>query len=248
MPTVTSTHSRLTLLCCLPALCSFAHLPNLYDLPTQLREYGYIPPPLPGGQCYPDAAVMPLPGTAGLSAQLAAQLAALQGILHQLQSSAADGIDQLALQEQLAALQQQADTFSAYVAQQTSTVDASLRAGLLQLQDSLASATDAVSSFADTQLQQLDIPGKLAFVLDVLKQQEQALVVELPKQFAELQQLAATSVGLLQETASQAANGLHLPELLASLDRSMGALHDVLEVRVSLTASLTARLTAGLTA
>uniref|UniRef100_A0A383VR34 CBM20 domain-containing protein n=1 Tax=Tetradesmus obliquus TaxID=3088 RepID=A0A383VR34_TETOB len=205
---------------------------GLFVLASQLREYGYIPPPLPGGQCYPDAAVMPLPGTEGLSAQLAAQLAALQGILHQLQSSAADGIDQLALQEQLAALQQQADTFSAYVAQQTSTVDASLRAGLLQLQDSLASATDAVSSFADTQLQQLDIPGKLAFVLDVLKQQEQALVVELPKQFAELQQLAATSVGLLQETASQAANGLHLPELLASLDRSMGALHDVLEVRI----------------
>jgi hypothetical protein len=164
---------------------------------------------------------------------LAAQLAALQGILHQLQSSAADGIDQLALQEQLAALQQQADTFSAYVAQQTSSVDASLRVGLLELQDSLASATDAVSNFADVQLQQLDIPGKLVFVLDVLKKQEQALVVELPKQFAELQQLAATSVGLLQETANQAASGLHLPELLASLDSSMGALHDVLEVRVS---------------
>ncbi|KAF6252353.1 hypothetical protein COO60DRAFT_538484 [Scenedesmus sp. NREL 46B-D3] len=205
---------------------------GLFVLASQLREYGYIPPPLPGGECYPDAAVVALPGSDGLSQQLTAQLAALQGILHQLQSSAADGIDQLALQEQLAALQQQADTFSAYMAQQAGSVDASLRVGLVQLQDSLASATDAVSSFAGTQLQQLDIPGKLAFVLDVLKKQEQALVVELPRQFAELQRLAATSVGLLQDTASQAAHGLHLPELLASLDKSMGALHDVLEVRI----------------
>lgn len=206
----------------------------------QLYEYGYIPPPLPGGQCYPDAAVA-LPGAEDLSAQLSAQLAALQAILSQLKSSASEGIDQLALQEQLSALQQQVDTFSTYVSAQASSIDTTLQAGLLQLQDSLSSATVAVSSFVDTQLQQLDIPGKLAYVLDVLRKQEQALVEELPRQFAELQRLAATATGIVQETALQAATAAHLPELLASLDKSMGVLHDVLELRVRAPGSVQGR-------
>lgn len=279
----------------------------------QLHEYGYIPPPLPGGECYSDAAVapLPLPGGDEMSAQLAAQLAALQAILGQLKSAAADGIDSLQLQQQLAQLQAQVDTFSTYVASQASALDVQLQSGLLQLQDSLANASTAVSSFVDTQMQQIDLPGKLAYVVDVLRKQEQQLVVELPKQFAELQKLAATAAGMVQETALQvglytvvrwyfstsdggnyivwvtsrapsvpliclrtpfkvplsgglnlhcctkatdrckckqqslaccslslmlfaalqAASVSHLPELMASLDKSMGMLHDVLEVR-----------------
>lgn len=163
----------------------------------QLHDYGYIPPPLP------DAAVAPLPATDDLSAQLAAQLAALQAILSQLKSAASEGIDSLQLQQQLAQLQLQVDGFSTYVAAQATAVDSQLQSGLLQLQDSLASATNTVSTFVGTQLQQLDIPGKLAFVVDVLKKQEQQLVVELPKQFAELQKLAATATAMVQETALQ---------------------------------------------
>jgi hypothetical protein len=198
----------------------------------QLKEYGYIPPPLPGGQCYADAAVAGLPGSDNLSLQLTAQLAALQAILTQLKSAAADGIDQLQLQEQLAALQQQADAFSAYAATQTVALDASLHAGFQQLQTSLNEATTAVSAFVDTQLQQLDIPSKLTSVLQLLRQQEQQLVKELPRQFAELQHLAATATSMVQETALQAATTAHMPELLASLDSSMAVLHSVLENKI----------------
>lgn len=198
---------------------------------VQLQEYGYVPPPLPGGQCFADAAAA-LPGGEALSAQLAAQLAALQALMSQLRTAAADGADSLALQQQLAALQAQADSFSSYVAVQAASVDAQLHAGLLQLQASLGAATSAVSSFVDGQMQQLDVSGKLDSLLALLRTQEQQLVVELPRQMAELQQLAASSMAFVQETAMQAADGAHLPELMASLDASLAVLHDVLELRI----------------
>lgn len=199
----------------------------------QLYEYGYIPPPLPGGQCFADSAVALPAGAEELNNQLAAQMAALQGILAQLQSAATDGFNQLQLQEQLAILQSQVDAFSGYVSTQAAVLDTQLQVGLLQLQDSLSAATSAVSSFVDTQLQQLDLSGKLAYVLDILRVQEQQLKVELPKQLAELQQLAATSMAVVQETALQASSAAHLPELLTSLDQVMDMLHGVLENRIS---------------
>lgn len=202
-----------------------------FCLPVQLYEYGYIPPPLPGGQCFADSAVA-MPGGEELNAQLTAQMAALAGILAQLQSAAADGMNQLHLQEQLATLQAQVDTFSGYVTSQAAVLDSQLQVGLLQLQDSLSTATSAVSTFVDTQLQQLDLSGKLSYVLDILRTQEQQLKVELPKQLAELQQLAATSMAVVQETALQTSTSAHLPELLTSLDQVMGMLHDVLETRI----------------
>jgi hypothetical protein len=104
--------------------------------------------------------------------------------------------------------------------------------GLLQLQDSLYNATDSVSSFVDTQVKQLDVSGKLSYVLDILRTQEQQLKVELPRQLAELQQLAATSMAVVQETAFQASSSAHLPELLSSLDNVMAMLHGVLETRI----------------
>lgn len=196
-------------------------------VPLQLHEYGYIPPPLPGGQCFGDAAVA-LPG----GDQLAAQMAALQAVLSQLQAAAADGVNKLQLQEQLAHLQAQADALSGYVSAQANVLDLQVQVGLLQLQDSLLNATDAVSSFVDTQVQQLDVSGKLAYVLDILRSQEQQLKVELPQQLAELQQLAATSMAVVQETALHASSSAHLPELLSSLDQVMAMLHGVLETRI----------------
>lgn len=124
-------------------------------------------------------------------------------MLSQLKSAAAEGVDSLQLQQQLAQLQAQVDSFSTVVASQVSALNSQLQSGLVQLQDSLSDATTAVSTFMDTQMQHLDIPGKLAYVVDVLKKQEQQLVVELPKQFAELQKLAAAAAGMVQETALQ---------------------------------------------
>jgi hypothetical protein len=154
------------------------------------------------------------------------QLAAMQAVIWQ-------GLSKLHLQEQLALLQTQVDNFSGYVAAQAEVADAALQLGLFQLQDSLLNATDAVSAFVDTQLQQLDVSGKLSGVLDILRAQEQQLKVELPRQLAELQQLAATSMAVVHETALQASSTAHLPELLSSLDSVMGMLHGVLESRIA---------------
>jgi hypothetical protein len=163
---------------------------------------------------------------------LGAQVAAMQGILYQLQSAAHDGINKLQLQEQLAVLQAQVDAFSGYVSAQADVLDKTVELGLLQLQDSLYNATDSVSSFVDAQVKQLDVSGKLSYVLDILRAQEQQLKVELPRQLAELQQLAATSMAVVQETAIQASGSAHLPELLSSLDNVMAMLHGVLETRI----------------
>lgn len=198
----------------------------------QLYEYGYIPPPLPGGQCFADSAVA-MPGADDLNNQLGAQVAALQAVLSQLQSAAVDGINKLQLQEQLAVLQAQVDAFSGYVSAQGAVLDAQVSLSLFELQDSLYNATSAVSTFVDTQLQQLDVGGKLSYVLDILRNQEHQLKVELPRQLAELQQLAATSMAVVQETALHASGSAHLPELLSSLDQVMAMLHGVLETRIS---------------
>ncbi|KAF8062687.1 Papln [Scenedesmus sp. PABB004] len=204
---------------------------GLFVLASQLQQYGYIPPPLPGGQCYGDAAVA-LPGGDALAAQLGAQLTALQALLSQLRSAAADGVDSLALAEQLSALQAQADAFSAYVGASAADVDAGLRAGFASLQDSLARATDAVRAYAELQLGALDIPGKLSSVLDTMRRQEAVLAAELPRQLDELRALAAQSAAVVSEAALAASSAAHLPELLAGLDRSMAVLHDVLEARI----------------
>jgi len=197
----------------------------------QLKDYGYIPLP-----CQAVSATLMQPWlpflAATVSLQLTAQLAALQAILSQLKAAAAGGIDQLQLQEQLAALQQQTNAFSAYAASQAAALDVSLHSGLQQLQLTLNEATTAVSAFVDTQLQQLDLPSKLTSVLELLRKQERQLVEELPRQFAELQRLAATATSVVQETALQAATTAHLPELLGSLDKSMAVLHDVLENKI----------------
>lgn len=197
-------------------------------LPAQLYQYGYIPPPLPGGECFADSTV-----AENINHQLGSQVAALQAILSQLQSAAADGANKLQLQQQLAILQAQVDHFSGYVSAQADVLNAEVSLGLFQLQDSLLNATDAVSSFVDTQIQQLDVNGKLSYVLDILRTQEQQLKVELPRQLAELQQLAATSMAVVQETAIQASSSAHLPELLSSLDNVMAMLHGVLETRIN---------------
>lgn len=184
----------------------------------QLATYGYIPGALPGGECFADGAVG--------SEALANQLAAMQAVIWQ-------GMSKLHLQDQLAMLQTQVEYFSDYVSAQAEVADAALQLGLFQLQDSLLNATDAVSAFVDTQLQQLDVSGKLSGVLDILRAQEQQLKVELPRQLAELQQLAATSIAVVQETALQASSTAHLPELLSSLDSVMAMLHSVLESRIA---------------
>lgn len=184
----------------------------------QLATYGYIPGPLPGGECFADGAVG--------SEALANQLAAMQAFIWQ-------GMSKLHLQDQLTILQTQVEYFSDYVSAQAEVADAALQLGLFQLQDSLLNATDAVSAFVDTQLQQLDVSGKLSGVLDILRAQEQQLKVELPRQLAELQQLATTSMAVVQETALQASSTAHLPELLSSLDSVMAMLHGVLESRIA---------------
>lgn len=133
---------------------------------------------------------------------------------------------------QLAALKVHVDDFSDYVGTQAAVLDAAWQLGLLELQDSLLNTTDAVSAFVDTHLQQLDLSGKLGHVLEILRAQEQQLKVELPQQLAELQQLAATSMAVVQETALHASSTAHLPELLSSLDHVMATLHGVLETRI----------------
>jgi hypothetical protein len=137
----------------------------------QLQQHGYVPPPLPGGECYADSAVM-LPGADVLAGQFAAQLTAVQALLSQLQSTAASGADQLELQPQLEALGTQAAALNAAAVAHAASADASLRAGASALQDSLDTATGAVSSFIDAHAAQLDLPAaKLEMVVDTLRSQ-----------------------------------------------------------------------------
>jgi hypothetical protein len=187
---------------------------------VQLNQYGYIPPPLPGGQCFADAVA--IPGGEALNQQFAA-----------LQAIFAEGMDKLHLQQQIAILQAQVEHFSGYVSAQAEVLDLQMQVSLLELQTGLDSATLAVSSFVDSQLQSIDMSGKLSHVLDILRTQEQQLKVELPQQLAELQQLAATSMAVVHETALQASGSAHLPELLSSLDQVMSMLHGVLETRIN---------------
>lgn len=193
-----------------------------------MKQYGYIPPILPGDKCFADSAVA-LP-------DVHISLASLQSAILQLADTTQSKFDQLHVNDTLTQLQSKlqstAATIQATASEQASQLSSRATASLAQVQDSLAATSAAVKQLAQSKLGQLDLERRVLQVAHALQLQEQQLVAVLPDQLQHLESGAVASLGLVEDSMMSYAAQLHVPELQAALAHAATAVRELLQAQV----------------
>ena len=194
-----------------------------------MHEYGYIPPPLPGGQCFADAAV-PLP-----SVDISAPLAGLQHFVQPLRDAFGFSSEQREqLLEAQVLIQSARDQLAATVAEAQHLAAAGAHSLAEQSSDAAVQAGTVLHQLQD----QVDLQGKLASQVQLYQGLERQLVQVLAQQQEALQGLMGASVSMTSEAVDQLAAQAHVPELLGSIRAASGTLHEALAMSVQQLAGL----------